>query len=929
MLDFTKNEEERQARVSEAARYFDLLFGAVREKKYSYLWSKRGEEKVTSPFDVSTPDNRRAMAQKAIELNDAGFDVYVGVNLTDVPCNENSRAKTEDISTVVATITDIDTEGGTHISNDKKKYPPTFDVAKSFLPFPLSSIVDSGYGLHGAAIFNTPLAIDDSNRKEAIARNKKFLEVIRSKAGNFAGAVDSIGDLPRVLRVPGTRNYKLGISADAPLCHIVDVADVRFDPADLDQTLNSLLPAATQKTSQPARASSYIYHADDNPDLKEFRIRRMLDFISPSSLTYDEWLAVGIALFNEGFDCGVWEQWSRADNRFKDGECEAKWKTFHYDATGNKIGTLYQYAIESGYDEKETQRDFHQSHPESSKKTRADDNLKLVSRHMELLAKLEELKKLPMSEDKISKIRRILHKLCHWSYDKNGNPTKIKPDVYNYKLIFGNDPNLTKLFGRDDFRQETIFLRRAAWHNKDAPLKDSWDDADDAELRLYLAENYAEMSNPQRTFDFIIRVARENSFHSIKKFFDGLPKWDGVPRMKKLFVKFLGADDTEYTHEVTRHALLGAIARAFYPGCDFQSVVVLQGPQGIGKSRVIRMLGGKHGVNKGENWHVALRDQLDDSHAVDAMRKGWIVEIEEFAAGSRADVNAMKGVLSADDVTRRFAYDRRAKTIKAHWTFFATCNDDAPLRDQTGNRRFLPIKCKNKQSQTIPGMTADYIQQVWAEALVEFKELFPTVDDFDDDKLRLSPEIQAQAAAQAENITQDDGLTTEIKGYLDKKILPPVIWYLLSREERHKFFVEGGKFQIEKDDLQARFKNRVGKKYEELLPEFEKACTVREGFLRHFTDKDNRWQLIFYGSELRQHICAAEIFNECFGSDNRKRINRINEILSMLDGWHLGERLQKADPTYKDQKKVYYRDKDNCPGGKEQDRTRAEHPAAF
>ena len=156
-------------------------------------------------------------------------------------------------------------------------------------------------------------------------------------------------------------------------------------------------------------------------------------------------------------------------------------------------------------------------------------------------------------------------------------------------------------------------------------------------------------------------------------------------------------------------------------------------------------------------------------------------------------------------------------------------------------------------------------------------------------------------------------MTTEIKGYLDKKIPPPVLWHLLSKEERRKFFVDGGKFQIENDDLKARFKNRVGKKYNELLPEFEKACTVREGFLRHFTDKDNRWQLIFYGSEPRKHICAAEIFNECFGSDNRKRINRINEILSMLDGWHLGERLQNADPAYADQKKAYYRDKDNYP----------------
>ena len=67
-------------------------------------------------------------------------------------------------------------------------------------------------------------------------------------------------------------------------------------------------------------------------------------------------------------------------------------------------------------------------------------------------------------------------------------------------------------------------------------------------------------------------------------------------------------------------------------------------------------------------------------------------------------------------------------------------------------------------------------------------------------------------------------------------------------------------------------------------------------------------EYILYGSELRQHICAAEIFNECFGSDNRKRMPRINEILAHLDEWHLGARLRNADPAYPDQKKAYYRD---------------------
>ena len=230
------------------------------------------------------------------------------------------------------------------------------------------------------------------------------------------------------------------------------------------------------------------------------------------------------------------------------------------------------------------------------------------------------------ANDSIEDIQAKIRGLCEWARDKNGNPTKIKPTVQNYKLIFNNDPNLKGLFGRDDFRQEIVFKRRAVWHPKNAPLKDSWDDTDDAELRLYLAEFYAEMPTLQRTLDYTTRVAGENSFHAIKQFFEALPKWDGTARMETIFCKFLGADDTPYTRAVTKHFFLGAIARAFYPGCDFQSVPVLQGAQGIGKSRVLRMLGGKHGVNpKGENWHIALRDQLDDSHAVDAMRKGWIV----------------------------------------------------------------------------------------------------------------------------------------------------------------------------------------------------------------------------------------------------------------------------------------------------------------
>lgn len=357
----------KQSRIDEAKRLFNLLYGAVSERKYGYLWAKRADEKITYPFDVSNPHERKAMAQKAIELNDAGFDVYYGVNLMDNPPAPYERATKETVTLQTAIGTDIDVEGGTHTSSEKKKYP-SFDVAKGLLPFTPSILINSGYGYHGLNLYDTPITITADNRKLAEQRNKKFIDVIRSRAGIYSKAIDGVGDLPRVLRVPGTRNYKLGISDDAPICHIVEVNDVRFSPEDIDKQLAALKPVqSTKERPMPAPKPVFDF-AEDSTDLKEFRIRKMLDCISVVDGEYDKWLDVGFALYNEGLDCSLWEQWSRSQPNFKDGECESKWKGFTYQPGGIKIGSLYQWAVEGGYDAKETMQEWFKLHPELSNK---------------------------------------------------------------------------------------------------------------------------------------------------------------------------------------------------------------------------------------------------------------------------------------------------------------------------------------------------------------------------------------------------------------------------------------------------------------------------------------------------------------------------------------------------------------------------------
>lgn len=367
---------QREDRVAMAEKFLNTLYGKVTIKIFGYLWTK--QDKKTYPFDVSSQESRREMARRAIELNDSGFDIYYSVNLGNTPPPEYKRFTRKEISLQVATVTDIDVEGGAHISNKKKKYAPTFDAAKSFLPFTPSLIIDSGYGMHALCLYAEPIPITDDNRKQAKERNEKFLDVIRNKAGVYE--VDGVGDLSRVLRVPGTFNYKCGRD-NAPLCRLVDARDVRFTTEDIDDRLTVAATTAANvpiqaedsqddlnknfcRRDNPARATKYSI--DDDPAYKEFRILGMLDRINIVDGEYEKWCNVGFALCNEGMPCSIWENWCRTQPEFKEGEPGYKWGTMRHQSTGITIATLHQYAQEGGYSERDRQAEWFRLHPELS-----------------------------------------------------------------------------------------------------------------------------------------------------------------------------------------------------------------------------------------------------------------------------------------------------------------------------------------------------------------------------------------------------------------------------------------------------------------------------------------------------------------------------------------------------------------------------------
>ena len=351
--------EDYNMDITQTINFFNLLFGRIPTSHFSYLMIFSNGYGTTYPFNISDVPQREVMAKKAIELSKEGFDVWHAVNPVCIEPTGNKRGDETTVSYQTAIVVDIDICSDAHKSDNLAQ---SFEEAKSFLPFTPSIITNSGYGLHAYYIWEEPLAITDQNREEIKRRNNLLIEVVRQKANGKK--IDGVGDLPRILRTPGTFNYKLG-KDNAPLCQIVENSGLLFSPNQIDEKLNALY---VEKTSETKSTSNHDFDfVDDNPDLKRFRIERMLEHINVVDGEYEKWLSIGMALKNEGFECSLWEQWSRFQPEFKEGECESKWNGFN--RTGYGIGTLFQYAAEDNYDEKETQREFYQRQSYAKKNT--------------------------------------------------------------------------------------------------------------------------------------------------------------------------------------------------------------------------------------------------------------------------------------------------------------------------------------------------------------------------------------------------------------------------------------------------------------------------------------------------------------------------------------------------------------------------------
>lgn len=241
-----------------------------------------------------------------------------------------------------------------------------------------------------------------------------------------------------------------------------------------------------------------------------------------------------------------------------------------------------------------------------------------------------------------------------------------------------------------------------------------WRDDDDARVTIHLQQSVGISTIAETVVSSAIRhVARQRTRHCVR---DAIidTAWDGLPRIVRALERYWGAEPgpqqpLDYIRAISGNMLIGLIARVFDPGCHLDNMVVFEGPQGIGKSKALRVLGGPHYMLAAES--VASKDFFQ------ALRGAWLVEIGELDAFSRAERERVKVAISTPTDKYRSSYGRYVREHPRQCIFAGTTNRDDWGNDDTGLRRFWPLRCGLID---ISALAADRAQ-LFAEALICYR----------------------------------------------------------------------------------------------------------------------------------------------------------------------------------------------------------------
>lgn len=304
---------------------------------------------------------------------------------------------------------------------------------------------------------------------------------------------------------------------------------------------------------------------------------------------------------------------------------------------------------------------------------------------MEILAK-----QATDEQQRAAQIEAVKDLLLYPDGDRSKKPTT---DIRNIETILGQDPHFRYRLSFNEFKG-CLWWDGRQIRDKDLTL-----------IRLQMLHTYRQRVSTKELAELVQLMAEDNPIHPVREYLTQL-RWDGVQRLDQMLETYAGAEPAAVNQFLGRRWMISAVARVMKPGCKVDSVLILAGPQGYGKSTFFQTLAGAE-------W---FRDDALDIRSKDAamqIRGCWLFELAELASTRIRDSDTVKAFISRSTDHYRPPYARFVIEEPRQSVFCGSTNDPSPLVDPTGARRWWPVHVEAMPDLKALQRDRD---QLWAEA---------------------------------------------------------------------------------------------------------------------------------------------------------------------------------------------------------------------
>lgn len=297
-----------------------------------------------------------------------------------------------------------------------------------------------------------------------------------------------------------------------------------------------------------------------------------------------------------------------------------------------------------------------------------------------------------------------------WQISDGGTPI---PNLFNAMIALRNHPRLKGIVRYDEMLLAPILARQIPNIPTDATIPRLMSDNDEIAIQEEMQRTNLRRIGINTVHDALSLAAQADRYHPIREYLNSLV-WDGETRIAGWLSRYAGVEGGPYADAIGRLFLIAMVARVMQPGCQADYMLILEGPQGILKSSLCRILAG------GADYFSDNLPDLSraDRHRVSQHLRGkWLVEIGELSAFSAAESHTLKEFITQKDERYRPTYGRSEVHEPRQCLFIGTTNDGQYLKDRTGGRRFWPVKCVGEIM--LEALAADR-GQLFAEAMREY-----------------------------------------------------------------------------------------------------------------------------------------------------------------------------------------------------------------